>query len=145
MLYLDTSLIVALVTVEPPTVGVRDWLAAQPAGQAVVSDWVLTETASALSIKERIGTLDRTSRAASRQVLDVLLDDVLVLVPVDRKAFRAAKRMCERPDLNLRGPDALHLGVAQTIGADLCTRDLVQAQAGTALGLTTNLIEAAVP
>lgn len=140
MLYLDTSLVLSVLIVEASSVRIGEWLASQPSGQTLVSDWVLSETASALSLKQRLRTLDVRSRARSAHVLRALLVDTLSLVPVERSAFQAAALMCEQPDLGLRAPDALHLAVASQHGAVLCTRDVQQFEAGRRLGVATELI-----
>jgi uncharacterized protein with PIN domain len=55
MLYLDTSLLVAVLTKEAETGRLQCWLGQQPIKDLTVSDWVATEFSSALSIKLRTG------------------------------------------------------------------------------------------
>jgi len=58
MRYLDPSLAVSLITQESFTAAAQEWLVAQSPEQVAVSDWVITEVSAALSIKQRMGTLD---------------------------------------------------------------------------------------
>ena len=52
MIYLDTSVAVALFVPEVNTVSVKGWFAAC-SDPIVSADWILTEFATALSLKER--------------------------------------------------------------------------------------------
>ena len=57
MLYLDTSVLITALTNEPRTAETQTWLAAQNPDELIISDWVVTEISSALSIKLRTGQL----------------------------------------------------------------------------------------
>src|ERR1700741_1705563 len=63
MLYLDTSLQVALLTNEAKTRQVQVWLGEQDPGDLVISDWVVAEFSAALSIKLRTGGIEADHRA----------------------------------------------------------------------------------
>lgn len=140
MLYLDTSLVVSLVAVEPSTVSAQQWLAQLDGEQLAISDWVGTEVASALSISQRVGRLDDEGRQRAGHNLRRLIDAAFVVLPVSRHAFRTAADMCGRSDLRLRSGDALHLAVAAEENALLVTRDVAQARAANALGLLWQLV-----
>ena len=134
-LYIDTSLLVALLTNEAASETAADWLRAVEGEALTVSDWVVAEFSSAVSLKVRTGQIDEGGRSAARRLLAGLLRDSLdvsAIVPID---FAAAGRFCDDASLGLRASDALHLAVAARSGASLCTLDRVQAQAGAALGL----------
>jgi uncharacterized protein len=49
----------------------------------------------------------------------------------------AAAQFVRRPDLALRGPDALHIAIASRLSAKLLTFDAKMADAATALGVET--------
>lgn len=140
MLYLDTSLLVTVVVPESETAQARRWLAAAPVGHAVVSPWVLTEFASALSVRQRSLSLDSAGREQAEAALAALLADVLTVVPLETGAFVRSQAMCARHELGLRAPDALHLACVEALDAVLCTRDGVQARAGTSFGISTQVI-----
>lgn len=140
MLYLDPSLVVSLVTAEAHTAQAQDWLDDQDPDQLSVSDWVLTEVASALSIKQRIGQIDDVTRGRASRAFDGLARDLFSVLPVPRSAFAAAAAMAGHPELVLRSGDALHLAAADHHGARLCTRDARQAAAGERLGLDVYLL-----
>ena len=140
MLYVDASLAVSLVTPEPHTQAAQAWLAAQEPQDLAVSDWVLTEVSSALSIKQRTGALDERGRVQAQRTFDVLVRDSFHVLDVSRASFRDAALMAGRPELTLRSGDALHLAVARQHGARLCTRDDRQAEAGRQLGIDVLLL-----
>jgi hypothetical protein len=53
MQYVDTSVLVAALTNQRDTAHMQSWLARQPGGNLVVSEWVAAEFSAALSIKLR--------------------------------------------------------------------------------------------
>lgn len=142
MRYLDTSVVVSLLRPEPATAAVQRWIGRNAANGLHVSDWVTVEVASALSLLQRMGDLDEIQRAHAQQTYDMLVEDAFELLTPRRSAFALAADWCARFELSLRAADALHLAVASTADLELVTRDVVQARAGKALGVTVKLIEA---
>jgi len=140
MLYLDTSLVVSLIAVEPSTSAAQQWLGEQGEEDLVISDWVVTEASSALSIIQRVTGLAENVRSQAERNLQALTAAVLGNVPVTRQAFRTAATTAGRADLSLRAGDALHLAVAAEHGARVATRDARQAEAGNQLGLDVFLL-----
>jgi hypothetical protein len=67
MLYLDTSILVSALTNEADTAAVQAWLAGQVARDLTISDWVVTEFSSAMSIKLRSGQLDNSAPTIARR------------------------------------------------------------------------------
>lgn len=139
-LYLDTSLIVSLLTMEAASARARDWVADRRGSGFVISWWVETEIASALSKKvreNRIGPIDRDRGMAA---FSMFIASSAAMLPVAREHFSKAKEHCLREATGLRSADALHLAIAAAHDAALCTLDKRLAKAGVELGLATELV-----
>ena len=116
MIYVDTSVIVALLTVEPKTQDVTAWYAGLR-DTPTSSDWLLTEFASALSIKLRTGQINEANAKWVRKEFGLLVGGGLRIVPVSRDAFAKAAEMVRPHAHGLRAGDSLHLAVALELGA----------------------------
>ena len=116
MIYVDTSVIVPLLTAEPKTRAVTTWFAGLRDTPSA-SDWMLTEFHSALSIKLRTGQINEATTKRVRKEFEVLADGGLRIVPVSRSAFRQAAKMVQQHKYGLRSGDSLHLAVALELGA----------------------------
>jgi len=137
MVYVDTSIAVALFVPEARTAEVKAWFAAN-AAPLVAADWIVTEFASALSIKERRGDLAREDADAVWRAFTDLCGAGLRLVPVTRAAFAAAAELVRDVGSGLRAGDALHLAVAREVGAgSIATADVTLAANAEAKGLAT--------
>lgn len=133
--YLDTSVIMAALVPEPSTDVVLRWLEEAPAGSLVVSGWVSTELASALSIRLRMGTLTLERRADILAVWRRMQDESLIVDPIDQRHFDLAAHVLDRHDLGLRAGDALHLAIASDRGHRLVTLDRRLGNAALAVGV----------
>jgi len=116
MIYLDTSVVVALLNLGgSASPHALDWLA-QCRGTLISSDWVITETHSALGIKQRQihasspqGPPGRRGPVRRR----LLQGGVETALACSRTAFGSGSRkLLQDPALPLRAADALHLAVA---------------------------------
>lgn len=140
MLYLDTSLLVAALTREVRTAAMQDWLAAQPPEQLVISDWVITEFSGALSLKVRVGQLTATQRAEVLAVFTSLAEASFTVLAVSRLEFQMAARFADQYNTGLRSGDALHLAIASSHGARLCSLDRLLVSAADTLGVSATLL-----
>ncbi|OGQ98518.1 MAG: twitching motility protein PilT [Deltaproteobacteria bacterium RIFOXYD12_FULL_55_16] len=111
MVYIDTSVVVALLTVEPRTPEIVTWYGGLR-DTPITSDWLLTEFSSALSIKLRTGQINEGQARLVRKEFELLAGGGLRIVSVSRDAFRQAAEMVTLHDHGLRAGDSLHLAVA---------------------------------
>lgn len=116
MVYLDTSAAVPLFVAELSSDLVDRWISACDI-PVVSSDWIVTEFASALSIKVRAGTLTTRDAKAAWRSFETFCRSGLRLAPVSRQAFAEAAKMVQQSAHGLRSSEALHLAVALEIGA----------------------------
>jgi prevent-host-death family protein len=117
MLYLDTSVLVALLTNEAKTRRVQVWLGQQDPDDLVITDWVVAEFSAALSIKLRTGGIEVDHRAEALAMFTRLCNANLTVLPVSRLQFHMAARFADQYGLGLRAGDALHLAVCAEHGA----------------------------
>jgi predicted nucleic acid-binding protein len=116
LIYLDTSVLVALLTNESTAPAIRRWYAEAEREVFVTSDWSLCEFSSALSLKERTGQLTAGQVRAVHKTFDVFIEGGVRFLEVGRQAFRNGSTLIESMR-GLRAGDALHLAVAIESGA----------------------------
>lgn len=136
MLYLDTSVAVGLFVFETKTASIEAWFAACT-DPIVSADWIVTEFASALSLKERRGDIQADDATAAWSEFSLFCGTGLRLVPVSREAFQAAAHLARDAASGLRSGDSLHLAVALEIGASaIATGDSILAAHAAKQGLS---------
>ena len=140
MEYLDTSVVVSILTDEPMTKKAQDWLETRPSEGLYVSEWVITEVSSALSMKVRMGALSMDHRAGALAFFRQMLAESFTLLPLTSSHFHAAALLADQHQLGLRAGDALHLALATDVGATLVTLDKRLAEAGKQIGASIQLL-----
>lgn len=111
MVYVDTSVLVALCVNEPKSAVVGRWYAAcsEELGSAA---WCVTEFASVLGIKQRTAQITGEQGTTAWQAFERLCAGDLQLLPADPAIFHRAAILCLDAANGLRAGDALHLAVA---------------------------------
>jgi uncharacterized protein len=134
VIYLDTSVLGAVVFREPNAALVFRQVKAARSRGLVISAWTLTEMASVGAIKERTGTIDRATRQKALATFRRFASSNLALVEIEPADFRSAAVLIEGPAV-LRAGDALHLALAKRLCADLATLDRRLADAAPTCGV----------
>ncbi|MBE7459874.1 MAG: type II toxin-antitoxin system VapC family toxin [Zoogloeaceae bacterium] len=128
MVYVDTSVLVALLLKEPRSSDVARWYAACQ-DDLVSAMWCVTEFASALSIKRRTGQIVEEEAQTAWQRFERLCANDLQLVPVEPATFHRAAVLALDAGSGLRAGDALHLAAALDVKAKgMATLDEVLAK-----------------
>ena len=128
MLYVDTSVLVALCTHEGKTAAVLAWYqnCTEDLGSAA---WCVTEFASALGLKQRTGQIDEAQAQASWMQFERVCANDLQLLAVETTTFNKAALMSMQATTGLRAGDALHLACAlQAKAQGMVTLDAVLAK-----------------
>lgn len=135
MVYVDTSLAVALLAPDVHSAAALAWMESNTA-PLVSADWLAVEFASAIAAGLRAKALRPAQARLAHEAFDALTATGLRLLPVSRNAYREAARLCAAKDSRLRAGDALHLAVAVEAGAKgLAGFDDVMNAAAEGLGL----------
>ena len=111
MVYVDTSVLVALLTNEATAKRIMKWLA-EESRPLVSGDWCVTEFASALALKQRTSQIDQRQRNAVWREFNEFCDGTIRLVPLGREVFSDAATLVHKSKNGLRAGDALHLALA---------------------------------
>jgi predicted nucleic acid-binding protein len=128
MVYVDTSVLVALYLPEVSSADVERWYSASD-DDLVSSAWCVTEFASALSIKQRTGQINADAAQKAWQQFERLCANDLQLLPTDPSTFHRAAILALDTASSLRAGDALHLAAAQDAKArSMATLDDVLAK-----------------
>jgi predicted nucleic acid-binding protein len=137
MVYVDTSVLVALCTNEAKTADVIKWYGACT-GELASAAWCVTEFASAMGLKQRTGQLTPVqAQEAWRQFERVCAND-LQLLSIESMTFHKAAVLSMDAAAGLRAGDALHLACALDAKAQgIATLDSVMSKNAKRLKLKT--------
>ena len=134
--YLDASVLVALFTGDALTPRATALMGMAPP-PFLVSDFAALEFASAIARIVRMRALKRNTAQQALADLDAWVSRSALRVEMSAGDIGAASGFIRRLDLNLRGPDAMHIALAQRLGATLFTLDAKLKTCARKLGLPT--------
>lgn len=140
MIYVDTSVLVSILTNEADTHRAQEALLRYHDDALYISNWSITEFSSAVSLKERAGGIGAQDAKRVRAQFYQMVEASLEVLEVSTGHFKLAASLTENPELALRSGDALHLAIASDHRMTVCTLDKKMAHAGALLGISTNLL-----
>ncbi len=111
MLYVDTSVLVALCTNEAKTAQVNQWYA-KCTQELVSAQWCVTEFGSAMGLKQRTGQLSAEQAHTAWVLFERICANDLQLLPIEPATFHKAALLTMDRASGLRAGDALHLACA---------------------------------
>ncbi len=132
--YLDTSVVIPLFLPDVFNQRARQFLATGIS--PIISDFVSAEFVSVLGIRVRSRITPETEARKALANLDNWIRAVTVGADTMSADVRQAEATLRRLNLNLRTPDAIHLAIAQRLGAELATFDIRMADCARSLGLS---------
>ena len=128
MLYVDTSVLVALCTNEARTADVVKWYAACT-DELASAAWCVTEFASAMGLKQHTGQLTQVQAQNAWLQFERVCANDLQLLSIETMTFHRAAVLTMDAAAGLRAGDALHLACALDAKAQgLVTLDVVMAK-----------------
>ena len=128
MIYIDTSVFVALCTKEQKSDDVAKWYT-NSSVKMFSSTWAFTEFSSALSLKVRTSQITEKQSREAWKKFDALCQNDIELLPIESKTYYSAGILVVDSKSNLRAGDALHLAVAKQLKSkSLATLDKVLAK-----------------
>jgi uncharacterized protein len=111
MVYVDTSVLVAMCTQESKTADVLQWYT-ECTQELTSAAWCVTEFASAMGLKQRTGQLTAEQAQTAWTMFERMCANDLQLLPVEAATFHKAAIMTMNTASGLRAGDALHLACA---------------------------------
>ena len=140
MIYVDTSIFVALCTTEPKSDAVDKWHDKSSA-KMISSTWAFTEFSSALSLKVRTNQITEKQSREAWKKFDTLCQNDIELMPLESKTYYSAGILVIDSKSNLRAGDALHLATAKSFKAkSIITLDKVFEKNASRLKIKTIVI-----
>ena len=136
-MYLDSCIIVKLVSREPDSEAYHGIVAGQP---GVTSELAVAEVRSALLAKERAGRISRQDRLTGwRLFQEKVRDQEFHLLPLNRQVIERAGAVIDQchPKVPLRTLDAIHVATAELYGGEqMCSSDQRVCAAADFIGLS---------
>lgn len=134
--YLDTSVMVALIVRERGWETTTGWLA-QHAASLFWSSFGWGELTDTVARRVRRDMLSPHAGAATLQVARASFARWTQIATIDDDVRGATAAIASDLSRTLKLPDAIHIAIARRVGATLVTHDRAQATAARALGIDT--------
>ena len=131
--YLDSNVIIGLLTVDPLSARAQTVLSINPL-LVFVSDLALAECASVLARRVRMSELTKEEAEKAFIELDKWTVRFTNLIAIQPSDILDAARFIRRLDVNQRLQDAIHIVTAMRIGTTLATFDVKMAECANVLG-----------
>lgn len=132
--YLDANVIVGAIVDDPFSTRVEAFLTTNK-NVLITSNFAILEVASVIGRLFRMKAITRARAEAGFVGLDTWLAASVMRIDVEARDVSAADGVLRQLDLGLRGPDAIHIVVAERHQARLVTFDERMQRAARALGL----------
>jgi uncharacterized protein len=128
MVYVDTSVLIALIIHEQRSKEVISWYE-DCKEELVAAVWCVTEFSSALGIKQRTKQISETQANRAWNAFEKLCSNDLNLLALDSKTYFKAAELSLQYETGLRAGDSLHLASALACESKkMATLDEVLAQ-----------------
>jgi predicted nucleic acid-binding protein len=128
MVYVDTSVLVAMCAQEAKTADVLKWYS-ECTKELVSAVWCVTEFASAMGLKQRTGQLTAEQAQTAWTMFERMCANDLQLLPIEAATYHKAAMMTMNTASGLRAGDALHLACAiEAKCKSMATLDVVLAK-----------------
>jgi predicted nucleic acid-binding protein len=137
-IYLDASVLIAVLAEEPASAAVRSFLRSHREDR-LISDFAAAEVASVISRLSRMRLLTEAEGSARLTDFDAWRAAASSAAEMHAADARLACAYVRRFDLQLRAPDALHLAIAWRLDAALVTLDRRVAAAARELGVKVEM------
>lgn len=134
--YLDASVLVALLTNDPLTPRADAFMRSRTP-VLIISDFAAAEFASAIARRVRTGEITADEARAGFSAFDAWAARATRREQTKAADVSAAEAFLRRLDLNLRTADAVNIAIAQRIAAALLTFDEKMAASARVLGTRT--------
>jgi predicted nucleic acid-binding protein len=131
--YLDASVLIPLLTTDPFATRARAFLRTEKP-EVILSDWARAEVCSAIARRARTGEVTKIEASRIFSLLDVWAVRSTRQIGTIDADVRNAEASVRRLDATLRAPDAIHIAIAQRVGAHLATFDVKMAASARTLG-----------
>lgn len=139
--YLDASVLVPTLVMEPASAAVDRFLKALDRGP-IVSDFAASEVASGMSRLVRMGQIQAVEAARRLSEFDAWCAAEAEETSIQSADIRLSALFVRRFELMLRTPDAVHIAACRRLGVPLVSLDRRLASSARQLGVESELIVA---